>query len=207
VVRELVLASESDLTERVYLGWDGIGFRHPVAGYVCAIYPREKEQEVRLLFEHGARLEDPERLLEGDGAQTRFIRVREPTARCRPAEHRRSGTSLGKHVVGEVRHRTMSFSCSRLLHRLSSRSRGRADGRCPALDRRLVESEPRRPDLRVLVEDAKLTPCCDCSVNVTPYDEDQRPQRERGCGTWCATRPGKRQAATATLRTSCASAV
>ena len=26
-VREVVLAGEPDLTERVYLGWDGIGFR------------------------------------------------------------------------------------------------------------------------------------------------------------------------------------
>jgi hypothetical protein len=37
-VREAVLMGESDLTERVYLGWDGIGFRHPDGGYVCAIY-------------------------------------------------------------------------------------------------------------------------------------------------------------------------
>jgi SAM-dependent methyltransferase len=76
-VREIVLASEPDLTERVYLGWDGIGFRHPDAGYVCAIYPRDQEQEVRLLFEHGVRLDDPEGLLEGAGTQTRFIRIRE----------------------------------------------------------------------------------------------------------------------------------
>ena len=75
-MRELVLAGEPDLTERVYPGWDGIGFRHPDAGYVCAIYPREQEQEVRLLFEHGVRLEDREGLLEGAGTQTRFIRLR-----------------------------------------------------------------------------------------------------------------------------------
>jgi hypothetical protein len=61
----------------VYPGWDGIGFRHPDAGCVCAIYPREQDQEVRLLFEHGVRLEDREGLLEGAGSQTRFLRVRE----------------------------------------------------------------------------------------------------------------------------------
>lgn len=72
----MILAGEPDLTERVYPGWDGVGFRHPDAGYVCAIYPREQEQEVRLLFEHGVRLDDPEGLLEGAGTQTRFIRVR-----------------------------------------------------------------------------------------------------------------------------------
>ena len=76
-VRGLVLAGEPDLTERVYPGWDGIGFRHPDAGYVCAIYPREQEREVRLVFEHGVRLDDPEGLLQGAGTQTRFIRVRE----------------------------------------------------------------------------------------------------------------------------------
>jgi hypothetical protein len=75
-VREAVLAGEPDLSERVYLGWDGIGFRHPGGGYVCAIYPREPEQEVRLLFERGVRLDDREGLLEGAGTQTRFIRIR-----------------------------------------------------------------------------------------------------------------------------------
>jgi hypothetical protein len=73
-VRAAVLAAEPDLVERVYPGWDGIGFRHPDAGYVCAIFARG--QEVRLLFEHGTRLPDPEGLLEGDGAQTRHVTVR-----------------------------------------------------------------------------------------------------------------------------------
>jgi hypothetical protein len=58
-VREAVLAGEADLTERVYHGWDGIGFRHPDAGYVCAIYPRERERDGRLAaaigrYVHGA---------------------------------------------------------------------------------------------------------------------------------------------------------
>ena len=75
-VRELVLEAEPDLTERVYRGWDGIGFRHPDAGYVCAIYPRDGE--VRLLFEHGTRLDDPAGLLEGDGTQTRHVTLRRP---------------------------------------------------------------------------------------------------------------------------------
>jgi hypothetical protein len=79
------VAGEPDLTERVYRGWDGIGFRHPDAGYVCAIYPRQQEQEVRLLFEFGVRLPDPGRLLEGDGTQTRFIRVRQPDERLAAA--------------------------------------------------------------------------------------------------------------------------
>jgi hypothetical protein len=73
-LRDVVLEAEPDLTERVYRGWDGLGFRHPDAGYVCAIYPRG--DEVRLLFEHGSRLADPHGVLEGQGTQTRFVRVR-----------------------------------------------------------------------------------------------------------------------------------
>jgi hypothetical protein len=78
-VREVVLAAEPDLSERVYKGWDGIGFRHPDAGYICAIYPRGAE--VRVLFEHGVRLDDPEGLLQGEGTQTRHLAVRAPEDR------------------------------------------------------------------------------------------------------------------------------
>ena len=76
-VREAVVAAEPELSERVYRGWDGIGFRHPDAGYVCAVYPRDGKREVHLLFEHGVRLADPEGRLEGSGRQTRHIPVRE----------------------------------------------------------------------------------------------------------------------------------
>ena len=80
-VRDLLLAVEPDFDERVYRGWDGIGFRHPDGGYVCAIYPQE--DHVRLLFEHGASLYDPDGSLEGGGGQTRYLVVRRldrPTA-------------------------------------------------------------------------------------------------------------------------------
>ena len=69
--RGQVRAADPDLTERLYRGWRGVGFRHPEAGYVCAIYPRS--DCVVLLFEHGASLLDPEGVLLGDGAQTRFL--------------------------------------------------------------------------------------------------------------------------------------
>jgi hypothetical protein len=96
-VREAVLDAEPDLTERVYRGWDGIGFRHPDGGYVCAIYPQA--DEVRLLFEHGQRLEDPDGLLEGDGRQTRHIAVREADARLRER--------LGRYVTAAVAERLL----------------------------------------------------------------------------------------------------
>jgi hypothetical protein len=75
-VREAVLAADPDLVERVYRGWRGVGFRHPDAGYVCGIFPRE--DGVELLFERGASLPDPEGILRGDGTQTRFVHVIEP---------------------------------------------------------------------------------------------------------------------------------
>ena len=78
-----VLAAEPDLAERVYRGWGGIGFRHPDAGYVCGIFPAGGE--VRLLFEHGARLDDRDGLLEGEGSQTRYVRVRTPDDGLRAA--------------------------------------------------------------------------------------------------------------------------
>jgi hypothetical protein len=75
--RDAVLAADADLSERVYRGWRGVGFRHPEAGYVCGIFP--KEGQVELLFEQGAGLTDPEGVLEGAGSQTRVIRIARPT--------------------------------------------------------------------------------------------------------------------------------
>jgi hypothetical protein len=75
-VREAVLEADPDLTERVYRGWRGVGFRHPEAGYVCGIFPGD--EAVELLFEHGASLPDPDGILGGEGTQTRVIRVAAP---------------------------------------------------------------------------------------------------------------------------------
>ncbi len=78
-LREAVLAADPDLTEKLYLGWRGVGYGHPEAGYVCAIFPRS-DGELRLLFEHGATLADPDAVLEGSGTQTRHIVVSEVDA-------------------------------------------------------------------------------------------------------------------------------
>jgi hypothetical protein len=75
--RDAVVRADPDLRERVYPGWQGVGFRHPEAGYVCAIFPRDRA--VELLFEHGAAMVDPEGVLEGAGSQTRVIRVEAPS--------------------------------------------------------------------------------------------------------------------------------
>jgi hypothetical protein len=70
-VRAAVLAADPDLVERVYRGWQGVGFRHPEAGYVCAVFPRG--DRVDLLFEHGVGLPDPDSALTGSGTQTRSL--------------------------------------------------------------------------------------------------------------------------------------
>jgi len=69
-VRDLV----PELEERVYAGWRGIGFHDPQAGYVFGIFPQQ--DSVRLLFEHGATLPDPDGELEGTGSRARFISLR-----------------------------------------------------------------------------------------------------------------------------------
>lgn len=79
----VVEAADPDLVERIYPGWDGIGYRHPDGGLVCAIYPQA--DHVRLFFEHGRRLADPVGILEGDGRQTRFVHVERIDERLAPA--------------------------------------------------------------------------------------------------------------------------
>lgn len=73
-IRRLVHAAVPNLAERVYFGWRGLGFRHPKAGYIGGIFPQRTT--VRLLFEHGVQLSDPQGILTGDGRQTRYVEVK-----------------------------------------------------------------------------------------------------------------------------------
>jgi molybdopterin-guanine dinucleotide biosynthesis protein A len=75
-LRELVMATVPDAVERIYRGWHGFGYRHPVAGYFCAVFPRA--DTVQLSFEHGALLPDPDGLLTGEGRQVRHVDVGAP---------------------------------------------------------------------------------------------------------------------------------
>jgi hypothetical protein len=74
-LRKLVRAADPALDEAGYPGWRCIAYRHPAAGYVCAIFPTP--DAARLLFEHGVRLPDPLGLLEGAGRQTRYLEFRD----------------------------------------------------------------------------------------------------------------------------------
>ena len=72
-LRELILSVMPDATERVYHGWHGIGFYHPAAGYVCAIFPAA--DHVRVGFEHGHLLSDPEGVFDSGGSQVHYVTV------------------------------------------------------------------------------------------------------------------------------------
>lgn len=72
-VRDVLLAAEPDLEQRVYPGWQGVGFHDAEAGYLCALFPRTNG--LFLSFEHGAALPDPDGLLTGDGEQVRALHV------------------------------------------------------------------------------------------------------------------------------------
>jgi hypothetical protein len=72
-LRAVVRTAHPDLRERVYPGWHGLGFRHPRAGYLCALFPRDGG--VNVGFEHGADLPDPHGRLLGEGRRMRDVRV------------------------------------------------------------------------------------------------------------------------------------
>jgi hypothetical protein len=73
-LQRLVQRAIPTATEHPYIGWKGIGYRDPQAGYFAGIFPQP--DHVRLLFEHGASLEDPEGILQGDNVrQVRWILV------------------------------------------------------------------------------------------------------------------------------------
>jgi hypothetical protein len=73
-LRAVLLDAHPQLEERVRRGWHSINYRDPVAGFVCAVFPAA--DRVQLVFEHGARLPDPERRLTGTGRQIRALDLR-----------------------------------------------------------------------------------------------------------------------------------
>src|SRR6185503_10053486 len=70
-LRLIVRGAAPDAIEAGYPGWKLIGYRSP--HYFCFIAPQR--DHVRLGFEHGHRLADPDELLESMGKQVRFVRL------------------------------------------------------------------------------------------------------------------------------------
>lgn len=74
-LRRLILETVPDAVEAAYPVWRGIGYRHPECGYFCGIFPQKNA--VKLGFEYGVLLPDPDGLLEGDGKQVRYLIFKE----------------------------------------------------------------------------------------------------------------------------------
>lgn len=72
-VRALLLRSSSEVSERITRGWRSINLQHVEAGYVCGVFPGR--DRVKVGFEHGHLLYDPNRLLTGNGHQVRYLIV------------------------------------------------------------------------------------------------------------------------------------
>lgn len=75
ILRGVVRSALPQLTEKINLGWGGLGYHHPEAGYVAGIFPGD--DSVKIGLEHGVELPDPEGLLEGDGSQIRYVTINE----------------------------------------------------------------------------------------------------------------------------------
>ncbi len=73
-VRAVLRRAVPTFTERALPGWRAISFRDPQAGHVCALFPFGPE--VRLYIEHGARLEDPDNLMQGTMKRGRYVAFR-----------------------------------------------------------------------------------------------------------------------------------
>jgi DNA transformation protein len=69
-LQHLVLDEAPEAEEAGYVGWRLIGYRSP--HYFCFLAPQA--DHVRLGFEHGVRLRDPDGVLEPMGKQVRFVR-------------------------------------------------------------------------------------------------------------------------------------
>lgn len=59
------------VTKKANQGWKGYAFHHPQAGYLLGVFPFA--DHVRVLFEWGVLLPDPDQLLQGDGKRVRFF--------------------------------------------------------------------------------------------------------------------------------------
>lgn len=73
-LRAAMLGAVPGLAEHAYPVWRGLGYRHPAAGYVCGLFPHAGG--VKVFFERGLELADPDGVLAGGGRQVRFLDAR-----------------------------------------------------------------------------------------------------------------------------------
>lgn len=72
-VRNLLRDILPGCEERVYRGWHGIGYVHPDLGYLGGIFPRS--DVVKLGFEQGEKLHDPDGRLERPGTRVAYLNL------------------------------------------------------------------------------------------------------------------------------------
>ena len=69
----MVEAAAPTAIDSVNPGWHCVAFTHPEVGYFCGLFP--KADRVKVGFEFGVLLHDPEHLLSGSGTQLRYLDV------------------------------------------------------------------------------------------------------------------------------------
>jgi hypothetical protein len=74
-LRGIILQTVPEATESANPVWHSISYRHPRGGYFCGIFPFQ--DRVDLAFEFGVLLPDPVGLLEGNGKQVRYLRIKD----------------------------------------------------------------------------------------------------------------------------------
>jgi hypothetical protein len=72
-LRQIVRQEVPEAIEKAYPYWHGIGYTHPESGYTAAIFPQY--DRVKLGFEFGILLPDPDGLLRGEGKQVRYVHL------------------------------------------------------------------------------------------------------------------------------------
>jgi hypothetical protein len=72
-LRQIVRQEVPEAIEKAYAYWHGIGYTHPESGYFAAIFPQY--DRVKLGFEFGILLPDPDGLLRGEGKQVRYVHL------------------------------------------------------------------------------------------------------------------------------------
>lgn len=79
LLRRVIKQTVEGTLEAGYPGWHAIGYRHPAVGYFCGVFPMK--DRVKLFFEYGSSLPDPDGLLLGGpkmrGRYLEFASVRE----------------------------------------------------------------------------------------------------------------------------------
>ena len=76
-LRKLIRETMPEAKESGHPFWHSLNYRHPSAGYVCGLFPRN--EYIDLVFEFGILLPDPQNVLEGEGKQVRYLRVTKDT--------------------------------------------------------------------------------------------------------------------------------